>query len=301
MKSTQIPPWVRCMACSAGITIQDSYTTDYFEKKPIACPSCNSAVDWWATVVQEVRENFMMNQAFGPVGARSAIFRIILRPGERTQYKLSDYGIPTDAKVLYVNYTPEGKLFPIELHGNVPTWRFSRNEVTVWPLPSGNDVETEVTHVNVMVTWVPHSHLDESWANLVEAFEAYATGNFQSAIVPANVAVEAALSIFLFEYMSRYAGHDRVKRFLVDAATYSHQLNVVLPLVSALGSLPQLPGHIRGLLNRLRDFRNQMAHDGKLEGPLAPNETAELLCAALFGFRYVGLIQSRLREASNDG
>lgn len=294
MKPLEIPPWVSCSGCGAPITIQDTYTTEYFDKKSVVCPSCNAVLDWWATVLREVRENFMMNQAFGPVGAQSVIFRITLRPGERTQYKLSDHGIPSDAKVLYVNYTPEGTLFPVELHGNVPTQRSLRSEVTLWPVPFGSAAETKTTDVNVLVTWVPHSQLDESWGNLVDAFEAYAAGSYHSAVVPANVAVEAALSVFLFEYLARYAGRDRVKRFLEDAATYSHQLNVLLPFVSALGGVPELPHHIRGLLNRLRELRNQIAHNGKLETLLSQGEAAELLCSALFGFRYVGLVQSRL-------
>ena len=298
MKPIEVAPWVRCPACGAAITIQDIYTTAYFDKKPVLCPRCNAALDWWATVLREVRENFMMNQAFGPVGAQSVVFQITLRPGERTQYKLSDHDIPSDAKVLYVNYTPEGSLFPVELHGNLATRRPLRSEVTLWPVPFASAADTKTTNVNVLVTWVPHSQLDVSWGNLVDAFEAYAAGNYHSAVVPANVAVEAALSVFLFEYLARHAARDRVKRFLDDAATYSHQLNVLLPLVSALGGAPEIPDHIRGLLNRLRDLRNEIAHHGKLETPLSQGEAAELLCSALFGFRYVGLVQSRLAKGA---
>lgn len=298
MKAMEITPWVRCPQCGAPMTIQDAYTVAYFDKGPVVCPACSADLDWWATILREVRENFMMNQAFGPVGAQSVVFRITLRSGERTQYKLSDHGIPTDARVLYVNYTPAGPLFPVELHGNVATRRFVRNEITLWPVPLANPADARPTDVNVLVSWVPHSQLDTSWGNLVDAFEAYASGSYDSAVVPANVAVEAALSVFLFEYFSQYAAGDSVKHFLDDAATYSHQLNVVLPLVSALGGAPELPDHIRGLLNRLRRLRNQIAHDGKLETSLSQAETAELLCSALFGFRYVGLVQSRLARAA---
>lgn len=299
MKPIEIAPWVRCPRCGAPMTIQDAYTVAYFDKAPVRCPACSAELDWWATILREVRENFMMNQAFGPVGAQSVVFRIALRPGERTQYKLSDHGLPPDARILYVNYTPEGPLFPVELHGNVPTRRAVRNETTLWPVPPLNPADARPTEVNVLVSWVPHSQLDASWGSLVDAFEAYASGTYHSTVVPANVAVEAALSVFLFEYLGRYAASDSVKRFLDDAATYSHQLNVVLPLVSAQGGAPGLPDHIRGHLNRLRRLRNQIAHDGKPETSLSQAETAELLCAALFGFRYVGLVQSRLAKGCN--
>lgn len=298
MKPVEIAPWVRCPHCGAPMTIQDAYTVAYFDKAPIPCPACKADLDWWAVVLREIRDNFMMNQAFGPVGARSVLFQITLQPGERAHYKLSDHGILVDARVLYVNYTPKGPLFRVELHGNVATRRFVRNKITLWPVPPTNPAEASSTEVNVLVSWVPHSQLDASWGNLVDAFEAYASGSYHSAVVPANVAVEAALSVFLFEYLIRYAAGDSVKRFLDDAATYSHQLNVVLPLVSALGGMPESPEHIRGLLNRLRRLRNQIAHDGRLETPLSPAETAEFLCSALFGFRYVGLVHSRLAKGA---
>ncbi len=281
------------------MTVQDAHTVAYFDKTPVTCSACKASVDWWATVLREVRDNFMMNQAFGLVGARSTIFRITLRPGERTRYSLSDHGIPADARVLYVNYTPGGNLFPAELHGNVATRRHARNEMVLWPIPLTGLGEPRPTDVDVMVSWVPHLQLDASWRNLVDAFEAYASGSYHLAVMPANVAVEAALSVFLFEYLNRYVAGDSVKRFLDEAATYSHQLNVVLPLIAALCRTPDLPNHIRGLLNRLRRLRNQIAHDGALDPSLSAADAAELLCAALFGFRYVGLVQSRLARSTS--
>jgi hypothetical protein len=126
---------------------------------------------------------------------------------------------------------------------------------------------------------------------------AVGSGVFSFRSFPTVSCTVSSLNVFLFGYLGRYAAGESVKHFLDDAATYSHQLNVVLPLVAALGGAPRLPDHIRGLLNRLRRLRNQIVH-GKLKTPLSQAEIAELLCSALFAFRYVDLVQSRLAKGT---
>ena len=62
--------------------------------------------------------------------------------------------------------------------------------------------------------------------------------------------------------------------------------------MASLAGLTKIPDDIRGQLNRLRDFRNQIAHHGTTDSPLQKEDTAEVLCAALFGFRYIRLIEA---------
>ena len=241
----------------------------------------------------------MLNHAFLPIGAKTNIFTVKLRSGERAHYKLTDYGVPQDARVLYVNYTPSGReggvLFPAEIHGNVPTRPWPRHEVTLWPVPFGSARDLMENEVDVFVTWVPHTRHDDTWGRLVEAFQAYVAEGYTECLVPANVAVEASLTLYLTDYISKFVGRQWAERFLQEAATYSYQLNVVLPLITSFAGISPLPEQVRGLLNRLRDLRNQMAHRGKLDTELTKHEAAELLCAALFGFRYMRFIQSGLR------
>jgi AcrR family transcriptional regulator len=239
----------------------------------------------------------MHNQAFAFIGAQTLLFQLLLKDGQRTIYRFSDYGIPQDAKILYVNYTPSGGgLFPLEMHGNVPTRRFLSNEVVLYPMPFAADKTPEDTEVNVMVSWVPRTASDESWQSLVDAFEAYAHARYSSMIVPANVAVESALSRVLTGYLERFVSKRRIEDFLENAATYGHQLNVLLPVIASLKSLPLLPDHVRGALNRLREFRNDLAHAGTLKQPLDPHTAAEALCGALFGIHYVRYIEDQLSQ-----
>ena len=289
-----IDPWIRCPNCGAPVQIEPRQFEAFFTGAQISCPSCNHANDWWKTCLREISDNFMFNQAFGLVSAKSIIFHLLLRPGERTIYRLANYGIPPDAKVLYVNYTPSGPLFPVEIHGNVATATTPRHEVALWPVPLGRDHAPSETKVSVFVTWVPHSQLDDSWRNIVSAFQAYVANDYAAAVVPANVAVESSLSVTLNSYLPQYVGKERTKAFLKDAATYSHQLNVILPLLVGLLNLPSLPENIRGLLNSLRGLRNDIAHLGAPEKPIGKEQCAELLCAALFGFQYVQLLRKKL-------
>ena len=283
-----VAPWVRCPVCDHPIQIEDSQVTGYFSGKPVICSNGHQLADWWRTACQEIEENFMFNQAFAFIGAQTVIFRLSLQPGKRVAYRFSDFDIPRDARILYVNYTPQGGgLFPIEMHGNVPTRRFVNDEVVVFPVPFGPDNSAVDTEVSVMVSWVPRTADDESWQSLTDAFESYAQTHYSSMIVPANVAVESALSRLLTAYLEKFVAKKRVEDFLENAATYGHQLNVVLPVLAKLNSLPDLPDHVRGVLNRLRSLRNELAHTGVLEQPLDQRGAAELLCGALFGLHYV--------------
>jgi hypothetical protein len=206
--------------------------------------------------------------------------------------------VPPGSKVLYINYTPNGSganaLMPLEFHGNVSTLRFRADEVVLYPIPITDEGSSEETNVCVMVTWVPHGKSDESWQNLFDAFEAFVAGQYAAVVVPANVAVESSLLRLMTTYVDRFVGKKRTEEFLSNAATYSYQLNTLLPIFAELNNLPRLPPHVVGSLNRLRSLRNDLAHAGTTDAPLAKSDASEVLCGALFGFHYVRYLLNRL-------
>ncbi len=85
-----------------------------------------------------------------------------------------------------------------------------------------------------------------------------------------------------------------MRRFLQDAATYGHQLNVLLPSFGDLTDSVPLRDDMRGHLNRLRDLRNALAHGKITTASIDINQAAESLCAAVFGVRYLELIEPEL-------
>src|SRR5687767_3230968 len=90
----------------------------------------------------------------------------------------------------------------------------------------------------------------------------YTLGEYTSAIVPANVAVESKVFGWLTEILSEIVGKKRTRAFLEDAATYSHQMNVLLPFIAHYRGQRTVPEHIRGRSNQLQAIRNEVAHRG---------------------------------------
>ncbi len=290
-----IAPWVPCNKCSAPIGFDSSYIEQYFKKDRIECNACKSPVDWWKVSYTAIKNNFMFNQVFSLLEARTKVIDITLYPEARVCLNFSHYDIPTHAKILYVNYTPQGGgLFPIEIHGNVPHRQIINNEIWLYPVPIGNENTASQTKVSVMVTWVEHAVHEIELVNITDACEAYSKDKYLEAIIPANVAVESALFKFLSSYLNGFVGKSRTENFLESAATYSSQLHVVLPLIVKLNELPILSDSIRGALNKLRECRNQIAHTGKTKKDLTKEDVAEMLCAAIFALRYIYMVENEL-------
>ena len=135
---------------------------------------------------------------------------------------------------------------------------------------------------------------EEAWNNLISAFEFFLNKAYDSVVIPANVAVESKLNRVLFEVLRPAASNERIDSFLSDAATYGHQLNVLLPLITRFIEMPSLPDHIRGILNRLRKCGNTVSHEGKLPIPTTVRHAAEYLCAAFFTFVYLKHFERKL-------
>lgn len=291
-----IEPWVRCLNCGGPFDVVDDYFERYFSGSTISCPNCAGELDWWEQVLYEIRENFIGNLAYSAIGARTYILKVYLREGKTTRVEFfKDLGIPDGAHLLHVNYSPRIGLFPTEMHGNVPIRHGIPPVVNLWPRPLGKLPDDGLVEVDVVVTWVTYSGNEYTWQSLVDAFQAFGSARYREIIIPANVAVEFSLYSLLSAAYEPVAGSKNTEDLLDSGATYSNQLNALLPVLVKNGDLELLPDHIRGQLNRLRKMRNQMAHQGSLDdGPLEHNEAARLLCAALFGFRYLEFARSRL-------
>lgn len=293
----QKPRWIYCRHCSRRLPHYDGFIQDYFRGLTIKCGYCKAELDRWDELLRTVQNNSFSHEAFAAVGAEETVIEIVLRRNEAFPLKLSDAGVPPDARIVHINYTPNGHLFPLEMHGNVPTRHVIRNEIFLYPWPARVDEDKLATgKVTVFVTWLKQPATGESWDNLLAAFDAYTRDAFNSTLIPANVAVESALARLMKDLLRGVDRNDRVERFLTEAATYSYQLNIVLPLVAGYAGIRPMPDHLRQHLNRLRKLRNEMAHDGKSRHSLTKAQAAELVTAALFGVRYVDFFRDEYRR-----
>ncbi len=291
MEPINIPPSISCPLCN-GFNVIEQLKLSYFTGEKPSCPHCKKEFDWWDAILLAVKDRFFLFQMLAPIGAEATVFKVVLSPNESTKINFTEYGVPSDARILDILYTPEtGGLFPLEMHGNHPLRHITGNQIVLYPMPMKGQDEYNDTNVNILATWVSHTPDDDSWQNLVSSFEAYSQQRYNACIIPANVAVESKLSRLLSEYLKSFASKDSIEDFLETGATYSHQLNVVLPLIATKEEIPLLPDNIRGLLNRLRRLRNDMVHYGKTDKLLEKDEAAELIISALFGFYYITLVE----------
>ena len=252
-----IEPWVRCLNCGGPFDVVDDYFERCFSGSTVPCPKCSGGLDWWEQVLNEIRENFIGNLAYSAIGARTYIRKVYLTEGKTTQVEFfKDLGLPDDAHLLHVNYTAGGGFIPIEMHCNVPIRHGIPPIVNLWPRPIGKFPDDGVGEV----TWVKYLGNEYTWQSLVDAFQGFGSARYREIIIPANVAVEFSLYSFLSGAYEAVAGKKNTEDLLDSGATYSHQLNALLPVLVKSRDLDLLPDHIRGLLNRLRKMRNQMAH-----------------------------------------
>jgi hypothetical protein len=115
-----------------------------------------------------------------------------------------------------------------------PLRRIFGEEIWLYPAVMNKEEATSETKVSVMITWVAHNEDEIELLSITDAFDAYSNNQFLDSIVPANVAVESALSKLLSNYIGQVVAKQQAKDFLTDAATYSSQLNVVLRLIVSL-------------------------------------------------------------------
>lgn len=279
----------------ASLDISDMTLAIYFSKHRMHCHGCNEELDWWSMVLSNIKSHSPF-YLFEIVGALNTTFSFDLTLHQESVINMDDLGIPKEAKILSMSYTPNGTgVFPVEIHGNNPVRHYIKRIKRIYgrPMNQGEPDAKETVEIVSSITWIKYDTNDVI-GNLTEAFEAYSIGKISSSIIPANVSVESKLNGLLDKYLKQYVGIEKVELFLESAATYSHQLNVLLPLIVAKENFMEFPDNLRGHLNKLRVFRNNIAHYGKFKKAISNDEVAEMLCASAFTLGYLRLFETHL-------
>lgn len=285
-------PCPECKAQSFPVTLESM--SNYFNGIEMTCSQCGTKLDWWNLLLRHFDWE-VPTYLYSIVGGFTTSLMIDMKVNETFMLDLGSIGIPEDSKILQINYTANGKgLLPIEVHGNTPLRHIIPKKIRLFGMPSGEPAES--TPIAIQFYWVHKSNDNELWENLIESVESFTLKDYKSCIIPSNVAVEAMLTKIISSYLSLYAAKDRVNEFLNDGAAYSHQLNVLLPLIANHETFPKLPDHIRGSLNELRGLRNDLAHEGRLEGEIAKKDISRLICASAFGLSYLILLKDHLES-----
>lgn len=294
-----IKPQIACTNCNNFLYQDKEYIRFYFFNVKVKCPHCEAVLDWWTLSLKYIRINLMGTFAFNILGANTTIITETLIPKEILKISFSNYGIPKGAKILNINTTPGGGLHPIEYKlGNdlKQERRIIEEEISFYPIAIRQSKQSENTPIDISITWLECKDDNIAKSNLIQAFEAYSNKSYVEAILPANIAVEYELLKLLNNFMRKHVGKKQTEDFLKNTATYSSQINIVLPLIISILNLPPLPNNIRGLVNKLRKYRNQIAHSGKLDKSITKNEISDSLCAAVFSVEYISLMNNTLNQ-----
>jgi len=282
------PHW-QCRQCQAVNDYPASFIDGYFCGSPLVCGQCGVSVPVWTVSLQQLKNPHLWD-LFLPLGATTTIFQSKLFLDTDTILDLHQHGLPATAVILDVQYTGNG-LFCAERAGGSRRQRprGARLQFYGFKTYTMPNAPAEGT-VNIAVTWVPSSDSDFAWNNLVSAFDAFADQDYVGVVIPANVAVENRLFYLMNEELGQTCSAEQRENFLTDAATYSHQLNVLLPYIATIRGFSRMDDQLRGNLNRLRTLRNQIGHQGRTKKPFTGEDCAVALASAVFGFRYVNLM-----------
>ena len=240
-----------------------------------------------------IEENFFFNDVFSFIGAEITLIPFSLEPDKPIILKFSEHGVPSDARILHINYTPsDGGLFPIEMHGNTPYRGIPQGQVQLYPSSFSNR-EKSTTKVNVMLTWIDgQSSRDISLKVLIDALEDYAHDDLESCIVPANTAIEFEVMRYIEQELEKVCSKGDITSLFSSGATYIPSLKVLLPLIATLKGLPLLPDEVISNLKALASHRNQIAHTGKTKSALNKKQIAKSLTSVMIARHYIKFIQS---------
>ncbi len=251
--------------------------------------------DLWDVVLGRTFSVPFMGIHLVDLGATQTNFIHVIEAGKYHEIRLASFGIPEDATILQVGYTPQGGgVFPVELHGNVPERRIGNVlRLLGRAATMGDGTVGSISPVAIFVIWI-NQEKEDDWPYIVNAFEAFVARHYDRVIVPAQSAVEIALMPLARALLERHAAQDLVKQFTTGRLTFGNVLNIFLPFVSGQAGIPKLPDKIRGSLNKLRKKRNLLIHHGTVDANVTAQDAAEGLCAAVFGAEYVRYVKPKL-------
>src|ERR1700724_3145849 len=130
----------------------------FFERGSVPCSNCNGDVDLWQAAL---KHSFSWNPV--SLGATRTSLLKQIETGKVHRIDLADYGAPTDARILSMNYTgqggPDGGVTVLEWHSNASHQRYMGTVVTLFGVPLGEGKLPRVGTGEISANWI---HREES-------------------------------------------------------------------------------------------------------------------------------------------
>jgi hypothetical protein len=282
---------------------------EYFKGSlKLDCRDCGNTMDLWNATLKSIKKTEVntIDEICSPIGAQKTFLQTLLPAAQITEVIFAETGIPENATILNINYNttytgeaPTGTVGAVEVYSNPMERRINPLKASFYGIPSGTPPYT-AANLFIQITWLPHTSDDIGWEYLVNAFLYYIDDRYHGAVLSANAAVETLLGKLMIDFLRGKASKDNIEQFLKNGATYSNQLNILLPAFLSGTDIPLLPEHVRGALNGLRNLRNALAHGSVTPQSVTADRAAEALCAAVFGNYYINYAGPLLLEAHID-
>ena len=234
--SPALPGLVKCTSCNRTLPHPADFVFRYFKAGgKLECEHCGSEVDIWNAVMRVLELEFPLlgGQAYTFLGARVTLFPIELTANQEPKVNFIEAGVPEKSHIACINYTPRNGVFPLEVHGNQPRRGEQPKQVTLFGRPTVEHVNKSAK-VNIAVAWIPETINFAPWQSLIQAIDAFAQKHYAQMVIPANVFVETLARNALSELMVKNLPRKRVDDFLSNGVSYSHQINVLLPIFATL-------------------------------------------------------------------
>lgn len=275
-----------CPHCNHLLEFHDAAFILYFNSKDTICPKCNNNLNLWSIFLNTLDWcDFGMHYAL--LGCQSKMYKIAIKPNEYTTLDLrKDIG---NGDLLYVNLTVEGGDKAIVPMYNINSQLYNDKLTVLYGAPLNEDsIESKA---NVFYWYAPEE-IKEDLANmlLLDAFKFYNERNYRYMIISAHSAVEIMQYKFFEKLLNENdISNGKTKEFLKGAATYSLQLDPLLPLMSKIMDFTMFDNKICENLKSLAKDRNNLIHRGKTDISDMTKLKEELI-SAFFAFKYFKII-----------
>jgi hypothetical protein len=290
-----------CQHCRFTLPTLEKLACEYFEGKEIRCRECQNPVDVWECTLAEMRRPYSASFAMISLGAKQTGFLFDLAAGEAREIDLSKCGIPEEATILDLIFTPQGgNCLPLMVHANRALIRTVGTKFWVYGRPM---VESTAPpgKISMLVIWAHKSQESHSWLYLLDAFEALAAQRWWNVILPAYVAFEISLMPLVRASLERHVSKQKLDAMTPNDMSSSSAFNVMLPVLCDAEQVPRLPEEISAHINSLRKLRNEIVHVGVSKATVDEKTAGEMLCAAVFGLEYLQYVRPRLVPETNEG
>jgi hypothetical protein len=294
-----------CPKCRNVIRPEHQHFVAYFKAKgdPIRCPhpKCGARVDWWAASLPapddaDLHRHWRVAPLVGARTATSGLMPLTLKPDEGLALDVGTIGVPPDAEIL-------GVQFSSTVNGPPPHAEpamLVRAPLSLSPFPrplllygaTHGDKAATAIDLGVTVTWLPTDPDPVPLRQLAQAAKHFVAHDYQAVAIPAQTTVETAFARAVHTW-DRYNGR-RQPRELLHGKDLQR---LVLKAADSIGAR-SIPDALETALDELRDYRNDLAHQGAVNqakrSPVDEAIAARFLVTAWFAYHYGRYVQDKV-------